>query len=62
MADWLQALARIMPMYYGGDALQAVMYKGMGLSEIYSDLVALLGFAFVFIVLNIAVLRKYRKL
>lgn len=62
MADWLQAVARIMPMYYGGDALQAVMYKGMGLSDIYADLVVLVGFALVFIVLNIAVLRKYRKI
>lgn len=62
MADWLQAVARIMPMYYGGDALQAVMYKGMGLSDIYADLVALVGFALVFILLNIAVLRKYRNI
>lgn len=58
MADWLQAVARIMPMYYGGEALQAVMYKGMGLSDIYADLVVLLVFALVFIVLNIAVLRR----
>ncbi|MBI0578190.1 ABC transporter permease [Neobacillus cucumis] len=62
MADWLQVIAKCMPMYYGGDALQGVMYRGEGLSNISSDLFVLLGFALVFIVLNVFALKKYRKI
>ncbi|MDV2888360.1 ABC transporter permease, partial [Alkalihalophilus pseudofirmus] len=52
----------IMPMYYAGDALKDVMYKGAGLSEISGDLTALVIFAAIFIVLNILALKKYRTL
>lgn len=62
MADWLQVIARIMPMYYGGDALQGVMYRGEGLGDITSNLLVLLGFAILFIGMNIFALKKYRKI
>lgn len=62
MADWLQLLAKLMPLYYAADALQGVMYKGVGLSEISTNLYILLAFALVFIVLNLFTLKKYRKL
>jgi ABC-2 type transport system permease protein len=62
MAGWMQVLAKCMPMYYGGSALVDVMYKGLGLSAIRNDLLVLLGFALVFIVLNIVALKKYRKI
>lgn len=62
MADWLQVIAKFMPMYYAGDALQSVMYKGISLSELQSHLFALLGFAFFFLVVNIFTLKKYRTI
>lgn len=62
MADWLQNLGRIMPLYYAADALKAVMYKGQGLGDVTGDLMALAIFALVFIVLNILALKRYRKL
>ena len=62
MAHWMQIIAKIMPLYYGGDALVAVMYKGLGFSDIINDLLVLLGFALVFIILNIVALKKYRKI
>jgi ABC-2 type transport system permease protein len=62
MAGWMQVLAKCMPMYYGGSALVEVMYKGAGLSAITDELLVLLGFALVFIVLNIVALKKYRKI
>jgi ABC-2 type transport system permease protein len=62
MAGWMQVLAKCMPMYYGGNALVDVMYKGLGLSDIRNDLFVLLGFALVFIVLNVIALKKYRKI
>lgn len=61
MADWLQVLARFMPLYYGANALRDVMYKGLDLNSIYKDLLFLVAFAVIFIILNIIVLRKYRK-
>ncbi|WAA13123.1 ABC transporter permease [Fervidibacillus halotolerans] len=62
MAEWVQVLAKFFPMYYGGDALKEVMYKGNGLSDIQGDLLILLAFAFIFITLNLFALKKYRKL
>ncbi|MBB6445505.1 ABC transporter permease [Bacillus benzoevorans] len=62
MDQWLQVIAKLMPMYYGGDALAEVMYKGSGLGDIASQLFTLFGFALLFIVLNIFALKKYRKI
>ncbi|MDP4181903.1 MAG: ABC transporter permease [Bacillota bacterium] len=62
MANWLQVIARFMPIYYGADALKSVMYKGMGLSDIWVDILALAVFAAIFVTLNVFALKKYRKL
>ena len=62
MADWLQSIGKIMPVYYAADALKGVMYKGYGLSEISGDLLALAVFAAIFIILNLFALKKYRAL
>lgn len=62
MADWLVNIGRIMPLYYASDAITGVMYKGYHFEDIGLDLSVLLGFACVFIVLNILSLKKYRTL
>lgn len=62
MADWLQNLGRIMPLYYGADALKSVMYRGEGLGDVAGNLSILALFALVFIVLNILALKRHRKL
>lgn len=62
MADWLQGFAKVMPLYYASDALKGVMYQGASLSEIMGDIYVLLGFATVFIILNLFALKKYRKI
>jgi ABC-2 type transport system permease protein len=62
MPEWLQAIAKVMPLYYAGNALKDVMYKGMALGDISGKLLALAVFALVFIVLNVIALKKYRKL
>ncbi|RKP58067.1 ABC transporter permease [Cohnella endophytica] len=61
MAEWLQTIARIMPLYYAADALKGVMYKGYGFGDIIGDLLVLVLFVFVFIGLNVIALKKYRK-
>lgn len=62
MPEWMQIIAKFMPMYYGGNALVEVMYKGVGLDSIKSGLFVLFGFALLFIILNIFALKKYRKI
>lgn len=62
MAGWMQVIAKCMPMYYGGSALVDVMYKGLGFSAIRNEILVLLGYALVFIILNVLALKKYRKI
>jgi len=62
MAEWLQNIGRIMPLYYAADALNGVMYKGYSLSDIIVNLSILTCFAIVFITLNMISLKKYRSL
>ncbi|WP_422122282.1 ABC transporter permease [Planococcus sp. X10-3] len=62
MADWLQNVGRVMPLYYGADALKGVMYRGEGLGDVADNLVVLALFALLFIALNILALKRYRKL
>ncbi|MBC2066445.1 ABC transporter permease [Listeria booriae] len=62
MADWLQWVAHIMPLYYGADALTSIMVKGEGFAGFATDFYILVGFALVFMILNIFALKKYRKI
>lgn len=62
MAEWLQVFANLMPLYYAAAALKGVMYEGLSLYDISSNLYILLAFAAIFIVLNLFALKKYRKL
>lgn len=61
MHSGLQAFAKIMPIYYAGDALTNVVIKGSSLNIIGKDLIILLLFAVVFTILNIVGLKRYRK-
>lgn len=61
MADWLQQLGKIMPLYYASNALNGVMYKGFTFGEIAIEVFILLIFAIIFITLNIVSLKKYRS-
>ncbi|QPC22552.1 ABC transporter permease [Lacticaseibacillus paracasei subsp. tolerans] len=61
MASWLQAIANIMPLYYGANALTAVVTKGAGLGDIGVNLLILVGFMVVLTMLNIVGMKRYRK-
>ncbi|MBC1428849.1 ABC transporter permease [Listeria seeligeri] len=61
MADWLVWIAHIMPLYYGANALTAIMVKGEGFASFATDFYILVGFVVLFVVLNIFALKKYRK-
>lgn len=61
MPGWLQAIAHIMPLYYGADAMSQVVEKGAGFSAIWGQLVIMIGFAVLFLALNVQTLKKYRQ-
>ncbi len=61
MASWLQAIAHIMPLYYGANALTDVVTKGAGLGDIGVNLLILVGFMVVLTMLNIVGMKRYRK-
>lgn len=62
MANWVQGLSKIMPLYYAAEAQTGIMYKGQTLAEVMIPVLILLGIALVFILLNILALKRYRKL
>ncbi|MDQ0190290.1 ABC transporter permease [Alicyclobacillus cycloheptanicus] len=61
MASWLRWLSKVMPLFYGADAMRNIMIRGRGFGDIATDLLVLLGFSVLFMVLNVMTLRKYRK-
>ncbi|WP_138495966.1 ABC transporter permease [Paenibacillus pinistramenti] len=62
LPDWLAALRFIMPLYFGAQAMTDVMIRGQGWSGIAADLWSLAGYCVLFTLLNIAALRKHRKI
>lgn len=62
ITEWLSWIGPLTPLYYASEALSNVMVKGYGWEMIYKDLSILGGFSVLFFTLNIAALRKYRKI
>lgn len=61
MVDWFVWIVYIMLFYYGVNVLIFIMVKGEGFVLFVIDFYILLGFVFVFVILNIFVLKKYCK-
>lgn len=62
ISEWLSWIGPVTPLYYAADALKNVMVRGLGWDMIYKDLLMLLAFSLLFMVFNIAALRRYRKI
>ncbi|WP_407888397.1 ABC transporter permease [Levilactobacillus sp. N40-8-2] len=61
MANWLQWIAHIFPLYYGGNALMNVATRGVGFAGIAGELSILVLFAVLFTVLNVVGMKRYRR-
>lgn len=61
MAGWLQPIAKIMPLYYGANAMSNVIEQGYGLTQIIPNLLALVIFLVFFLLLNLLAMRRYRE-
>jgi len=59
---WVNALSHIFPLTYGAKALKDVMIRGLGLMDIWKELIIIVAFGVVFISLNSLALKKYRKI
>ena len=59
---WVSVLSRIFPLTYGAEALKNVVIKGYNITEVSMEAIILLGYALIFILLNIAALKKYRRI
>ncbi|KON86042.1 ABC transporter permease [Sporosarcina globispora] len=62
ISEWLSWIGPFTPLYYAAEALRNVMVRGFGWEMIYKDLLILLAFSLLFMLLNIAALRRYRKI
>lgn len=61
MAGWVQALGKILPLTYAGDAMTGIIMEGQSLAQVSGDLAALVIFLLVLTSLNILGLKRYRK-
>jgi ABC-2 type transport system permease protein len=57
---WVQFISRLFPLTYGGHALRELMLRGKPLSTLWVDLVVVLGFAALFMGLNVLSVRRAR--
>ncbi|MNW31428.1 Inner membrane transport permease YbhR [compost metagenome] len=62
LPEWLQKFKVIMPLTYGTEALSDIMIRGKGWDAISVNVWILIGFTVLFMLLNIAALRKHRKI
>lgn len=60
-SNLVKILSKIFPMTYGAEALTDIMLRGKGILEVKYDLIILIGYALLFLILNIIALKKYRK-
>lgn len=57
---WVEVINRLMPLTYAADALQNIMIRGAGFTDIWMDLIVLTGFMTLFVLLNMRALKKQR--
>ncbi len=61
MASWVKAISYVIPIKYSGDASTAIITRGANLTDLGFDVGILLIFLVILTGLNIAGLRRYRK-
>lgn len=61
LPNWIQVISKILPLTYAGNAMNDVIMKGQGVKTITGDLGVLVLFIVFFVVLNVAGLKRYRK-
>ncbi|WP_347861141.1 ABC transporter permease [Salimicrobium sp. PL1-032A] len=62
LAGWIQAIGKFMPLTYGAEALRGIMLRDENLGELQWPVFMLLAFFLAFTLLNVKVLKRYRRL
>lgn len=62
ISEWLSWVGPLTPLYYAAGALRDVMIRGFGFGDLLFNLSVLAGFSLLFMILNVAALKKYRKI
>ncbi|HET7628655.1 MAG TPA: ABC transporter permease [Bacillales bacterium] len=62
ISDWVSWIGYFTPLFYGADALRGVMLRDASFGDIGLDLAVLLGYALLFMILNIVALKRLRRL
>ena len=62
LSDEWSVVGNFMPIYYVADALDKIMIRGSGFSGIAFDVAILLGFTLSFMMANILLLKRYRRI
>ena len=57
-----KSVGKIMPLYYTAHALEEVMTRGHGILDIYKDLLIMMSLSVFFMILNIFLLKRYRRI
>ena len=61
MADWVQSLGKLFPLYYAGHALSKIILNGTSILQLGFDISILLIFLLVLTILNVIGIKRYRK-
>ena len=61
MADWVQSIGKVLPLYYAGHALSKIVLNGTSIIHLGNDLLVLSFFLVILTILNIVGLKRYRK-
>ncbi|MGT2907326.1 ABC transporter permease [Streptococcus dentiloxodontae] len=61
MGSWGQAIGKILPLSYSGEALTKIVMYGKGITDISFDILILLVFLILLTIANIIGLKRYRK-
>ena len=61
MADLVQSIGKVLPLYYAGHALSKIVLNGTSIIHLGNDLLVLSFFLVILTILNIVGLKRYRK-
>ncbi|MDV3244308.1 MAG: ABC transporter permease [Nitrososphaerales archaeon] len=57
LPDWIQPLARVVPLYYGNRLFEGIMLKGYGVGQLATDFLVVGGIAVLFLILALSTVK-----
>lgn len=57
LPNWVQPLARLIPLYYGNRLFEGIMLKGYGVGDLATDFLVVVGIATLFLILALVTVK-----